>query len=148
LQDGQNDIVDAGEKLGHRVARGRAVEHELCVDDVLGADGIERENAHAGAKFEVDYVDGAADADDQVARPKGAGDGGKENAALDEIFGAGVVEERFYVSENRPQGVLDIVERDDVAVDLLAGDPRKRTFVLDEKRHSRMERRAAIRGGG
>ena len=53
-----------------------------------------------------------------------------------------MVEERFYVSENRPQGVLDIVDRDYVAVDLLAGDPRNGTFVLDEKSRSRMERRA------
>ena len=130
------------------MARGRAVEHELCVDDVLVADGIERENAHAGAKFEVDYVDGAADADDQVARPKGAGDGGKENAAFEEIFGAGVVEERLHIGENRPQGVLDVVARDDVVVDLLADEVLEGTLALDEKGHRRMERRAAIGVGG
>ena len=88
--------------------------------------------------------DGVTDADDQVARPKGAGDGGKDNAAFEEIFGPRLVEERFHISENRPQGVLDIVERDDVAVDFLADETREGTFVLDEKGHRGMERRAAI----
>ena len=64
LQDGQNDVVDAGKKFGERVARGRGVEQELRVDDVLVAVGVEREDAHAGAKFEIDHVDRAADADD------------------------------------------------------------------------------------
>ena len=50
LQDGQNDVVDAGEEFGKRVARGRGVEQQLRVDDVLVAVGIEREDPHAGCR--------------------------------------------------------------------------------------------------
>ncbi len=80
--------------------------------------------------------------------PKASAMVGKDDAAFEEIFGPGLVEQRIHIGENRPQRVLDIVERDDVAVDLLAGDLREGTFVLDQKRHRRMERRAAIRVGG
>ena len=59
LQDGQHDVVDAGKKFRKRVARGRGVEQQLRVDDVLVAFGIEREDAHAGAEFEIDDVDRA-----------------------------------------------------------------------------------------
>ena len=70
--------LDAGEKIGHRVPGSRSVEKKLCVDDVLVAVGIERENVHATPNLKSTKNDGITAADDQVARPKGAGDGGKE----------------------------------------------------------------------
>ena len=50
LQDRQNDVVDAGKEFGKRVARGRGIEQQLRVDDVLVAVGIKREDAHAGCR--------------------------------------------------------------------------------------------------
>ena len=82
LQDGQDDVVDAGKEFGKRVARGRGVEQQLRVDDVLVAVGIKREDAHAGAELEIDDVDRAADADDQVGRAEGAGDGRERRRAV------------------------------------------------------------------
>ena len=122
LQDRQDDVLDAGEKFGKRVARGRGVEQELRVDDVLVAVRIKREDAHAGAEFEIDDVDGAADADDQVGSAEGAGDGRKVDALLEIELGPGRVEERIHVGITRPQRVLDVVERDRVAVDRLADE--------------------------
>ena len=134
--------------FGKRVARARGVEKQLRVDDVLVAVGIERQDPHAVAELEVDHMDRAADAHDQVGGAERVGDAGKDDAAFEEIFGAGLVEQRIHVGENRPQGVLDVVDRDDVVVDRLAGDLREGTLVLDQKRHRRMERRAAIGIGG
>ena len=51
LQDGQNDVFDAGKEFRKRVAGGRGVEQQLRVDDVLVAVGIKRENAHAGCRI-------------------------------------------------------------------------------------------------
>ena len=51
LQDGQNDVFDAGKEFRKRVAGGRGIEQQLRVDDVLVAIGIKRENAHAGCRI-------------------------------------------------------------------------------------------------
>ena len=115
-------FVDAGKKFGKRVARGRGVEQQLRVDDVLVAVRIKRENAHAGAEFEIDHVNGGADADEQIGSAEGAGDGRKDDALLEVELGAGRVEERIHIGIRRPQRVLDVVARDRVAVDRLADE--------------------------
>ena len=116
------------------MASGGGVEQELRVDDVLVAIGIEREDAHAGAKFEIDYVNGAADANNQVAGTERVGDGGKDDALLQVELRARRIEQRLHVGENRPQRVLDIVSRD--ACSLLNVSPT---------RSSRSARRRSIR---
>ncbi len=122
LQDRQNDVVDTGKKFGKRVARGRGVEQKLRVDDVLVAVGIKREDAHAGAEFEIDDVDRVADADDQVGGAEGAGDGREDDAMLEVKLGPGRIEERRHVGIGGPQSGLDVVRRDRVAVERLAGE--------------------------
>ena len=82
LQDRQNDVFDAGKKFGKRVARGRGIEQQLRIDDVLVAIGIKREHAHAAAEFEVDDVDDVADANDEVGSAEGAGDGRETRRAV------------------------------------------------------------------
>ena len=104
LQDCQNDVVDAGEEFRKRVARGRGVEQKLRVDDVLVAIGIKRENAHAAAEFEIDHVDGVADANDQVGSTEGAGDGGKDDALFEVVLSAGRIEERIHIGAEPAAG--------------------------------------------
>ena len=144
LQDCQNDVLDAGEKFWKRVARGRGVEQKLRVDDVLVAIGIKRENAHAAAKFEIDHVDGVADANDQVGSTEGAGDGGEFDALFEVVLGSGRIEERIHIGVSRPQGVLDIVARERVVIDRRANEIVERTFVLDQRAIAAWQRRAAI----
>ena len=45
LQNGQLDLVDAGEKFWQRMARPRAVKHQLAVDDIHGGIVISRASA-------------------------------------------------------------------------------------------------------
>ena len=144
LQDRQDDVFDAGEELRKRVARGRGVEQKLRVDDVLVAVGIKREDAHAAAEFEVDDVDGVADADDQIGSAEGAGDGREVDALFEVVFGSGRIEERIHIGESRPQGVLDVVAGERVVVDRRANEIVEGTFVLDQQGHRRVARRAAI----
>ena len=87
LQDRQDDVVDAGEECGKRVARRRGIEQELPVDDVLVAVTVKRQDPHAAAELEIDHVDGAADADNQVARTEGAGDGRELDALFEVVLG-------------------------------------------------------------
>ena len=119
--------------FGQRVARGRGVEQELRVDDVLVAVRIEREHAHAGAELEIDDVDSVADADEQVGSAEGAGDGRKDDALLEVEFSAGRVEERIHIGASRPQGILDVVECDRVVAERLADE------VVDSVDSSRSE---------
>jgi hypothetical protein len=92
LQDRQDDMLDAGKKSRERMPRGCRVEGQLRVQDVLVAIRIEREDAHAGAEFVVDNLDCAANADEQIERAEGTGDGGKVDTILGVVLGVGRIE--------------------------------------------------------
>src|SRR5262249_53607732 len=126
------------------MARGRGVEHELRVDDVLVTVGVEREHTHAGAELEVDYVDGAADADNEVNRTESAGDGWKDNALLAVVRGPGRGEERHNLVGGRPYCDFDVVGGARVAVEHLTDEVVEAPLLFDQKRHRRMERGAAL----
>src|SRR5262249_49967250 len=143
LQDCQRDLVDAGEKFRQRMAGGRGVKHKLRIENVLVAVRIERENAHAGAKFEVDQANLAANADEQIDRAPGVRNGRKDDALLEVEFSTGRVEKRINISVRRLQRVLDVIARNRVAVDRLAGEVLEGARIVDQKSHSRVERGAA-----
>jgi hypothetical protein len=117
LHDCQNDGLDTGKKFSERVASSCGIEHELRVEDILVAVGIKRDDAHAGAELEVEHVDCAADADQQIDSAESAGDSWKDNAMLEVIFSPGGVEERLRIGVSRPQGVLNIVACDRIGVE-------------------------------
>lgn len=71
------------------MARSRGIEQKLSIDDVFVAIGIEREHAHTNAELEVDDIQDGANANDEVDRAKGAGDGRKDDALLQIKFSAG-----------------------------------------------------------
>ena len=131
-----------------RVARGRGVEQELRVDDVLVAIRVKRENAHAGAEFEIDNVDSVADAHDQVGTCRRRRRWWESRrAARDNIrrrAGRGARPHRREPALGRSR----VVARDRVVVDRLADEVVEGAFAFDQKGHRRVERRAAIGIGG
>src|SRR5262249_50883099 len=107
LQDCENDGLDAEEEFGERMASRRGVKRELSVDDVLVIIRVKRENANTNAELKVDDMDDVADADDQISRAEGAGDGRKRDALFEVILSAWHVEERVDIGKNRPQEIFD-----------------------------------------
>src|SRR5262249_30207545 len=135
---------DGGEEFRQRVPRGGGVKQQLCVDDVLVAVGIKREDAHTGAELEVDYMDRPADTHEQISSAEGVRNGRKGDALLEVEFSSGRLEERVDVGESRPQRVLNIVARDRVAADNRADEVIEGARIVDQKSHSRVERGAAL----
>jgi len=124
------------------VARSGSVEHELRIKDILVAVGVERAHAHAATELSVNHVDGAADADEQVAGTESVEDGRKDDALFDVVFSSGRVEKRHHVVINWPQGVLDVIERKGIGVEGRADEIVEAPLHLDQEGQCRMQRDA------
>jgi hypothetical protein len=86
--------------------------------------------------------------DDEVGGAEGAGDGGKDDAVFEVELGPRRVEQRFHIGENRPQRGFDVVARDRVVIDRLAGEAFECFLLVEEQSHCYVERRAAGGVGG
>src|SRR5262249_36841046 len=117
---------------------------QLRVEDVLVAVRVEHEDAHAGAKLQIDHVNRVADTDDEVDGAEDAGDGWKGDTMFEVELCPGCVEKRINIGVHRSQRVLDVVARDRVAADDLADEAIEGARIVDQKRHSRVERSAAF----
>ena len=150
LQDGQNDVFDAGKKFGVRVTRSCGVKHKLGVKHVLVAIRAKREDAHAGTKLEVNYVHGrATDADDKVAGAKRVGDGRKNDATLEKEFGSGRVEERSPRRRPPVAGRARCRRSEGGVVDYLAAEAVDGgRVIVEQERHCDMAAPSRARVGG
>src|SRR5262249_16414365 len=68
----------------------------------------------------------------------------KRNTLLQEIFGAGGIEERDHIFKRRSDRLLAIVAGDRVVADRRADELSKRAFVLDETSNRGVTRRPAV----
>ena len=143
LQDRQDDFISVSKKFRMRMAGAGGVELKLLIDDVVVAIRAKCENAHPAAEFEVNNVDGAADAREQVDCTEGAGDAGKYDATFKIKFGLGR-QDFINVGERRPQRSFDVVASDRVIVYRLTDEAFEIFALVDEKHHGGMERGSAL----
>src|SRR5262249_5326643 len=115
------------------MARRRGVKQKLRVNNVLFAVRGEREDAHAAAELEIERVDRAADADEQIGGAEGPWDGWKDDATFEVEFGSGRIEQRGHIVEGRSQRGLDVIGCDRVFAEFLADEAFKRRRAVVEK---------------